>query len=98
MQTGIVTGIVQALYLNPTCQFMRSWQWKGYGMVHLAWYALLVLVNKQYRNLLQTVSVILNIHDFLVVLLCLPDYVVISEIWECIPMFSESMGGNNRFS
>jgi uncharacterized membrane protein YhaH (DUF805 family) len=42
-------------------------------MVHLAWYALLVLVNKLYRNLLQIMSVILNIHDFLVVLLCLPN-------------------------
>lgn len=69
---------------------MRSWQWKGYGMVHLAWYALLVLVNRLYRNLLQIVSVTWNIHDFLVVLLYLPNYVVISEIRE--PIFSESMG------
>lgn len=33
-------------------------------MLQLAWYALLVLVNKLYRNLLQVVSVILNICDF----------------------------------
>jgi hypothetical protein len=65
-------------------------------MVHLALYALLVLVSKLYRNLLQVMSVILNVSNFLVVLLCLPDYVVISEIRE--PMFSETMGGNNKFS
>jgi len=65
-------------------------------MVHLACYALLVLVNKLYRNLLQIMSVILNTHDFLVVLLCLPNYVVISEMRE--PIFLESMGGYNKFS
>jgi hypothetical protein len=65
-------------------------------MVQLAVYVLLVIVSKLYRFLLHVMSVILNVHDFFMVLLCLPDYAVISEVRE--PIFLESVGGNYKYS